>query len=148
MARLRFDQINIVVPDVVGVSRFLLDLGVDVPEIDGAWADWAPHHGAVPVVDDGFGADLDSPAFARHWGGLPPGFAGVVVNLRTEDRSSVDATFDRALELGAEARKAPYNAFWGARYAVVMAPGPLALGIMSPVDPEQRSAPPSLGDFT
>ncbi len=49
----------------------------------------------------GSNADLDSPAYASHWGGLPEGFAGVVVNLRAKDRAAVDSAFERALTLGA-----------------------------------------------
>ena len=78
---------------------------------------------------------------------MPRDFAGVVVNLRAVDREGVDATCDRAAKLGAEILRAPYDAFWGARYAVVLGPGPLAVGIMSPADPEFRSDSPSVSDF-
>jgi hypothetical protein len=33
----------------------------------------------------------------------------------------------------------PYDAFWGARYAIVEDAGGNAVGIMSPVDPARRS---------
>jgi uncharacterized glyoxalase superfamily protein PhnB len=33
----------------------------------------------------------------------------------------------------------PYDAFWGARYAVVSDPDGNAVGIMSPIDPDRRS---------
>lgn len=148
MAKLGFDQVNIVVPDVIGAVGFLRDLGAEVQETTDEWADWAAHHVAFPASHEGFDADLDSPAFASHWGGLPRDFAGVVVNLRAADRGSVDTTFDRALELGAEGLRKPYDAFWGARYAVLLGHGPIAVGIMSPVDPESRGEPPSLSDFT
>lgn len=97
---------------------------------------------------EGFNADLGSPAFASQSGGLPRDFAGVVVNLRVEDRSAVDATFDRALSLGAEGEREPYDAFWGTRYAVVRASVPIAVGIMSPADRKSRGEAPSLPDFT
>lgn len=147
MARLQFDQVNIVVPDVIGAVEFLGNLGVEVPEISDEWAEWAAHHVGFPAAPEGFDADLDSPAFASHWGGLSGDFAGVVVNLRTEDRSAVDTTFDRALDLGAEGLRRPYDAFWGARYAVVRGPGPIAVGIMSLEDPEHRGEPPNVSDF-
>lgn len=147
MAGLEFDQINIVVPNVADAAQFLRDLGAEVPEITGEWSDWADHHIAVPVKTAGFDADIDSPAFAAWWGGLSSDFVGVVVNLRTEDREAVDATCDRARELGAEVLRAPFDAFWGSRFAVVIGPGPLAVGIMSPADPERRTDPPSVSDF-
>ena len=147
MAKLGFDQVNIVVPDVIRAAGFLRDLGAEVQETTNEWADWAAHHVAFPVSHEAFDADLDSPAFASRWGGLPRDFAGVVVNLRAADGGSVDTTFDRALELGAEGLRKPYDAFWGARYAVVLGPGPIVVGIMSPAVPEFRGEPPSLSDF-
>lgn len=146
MAGLRFDQINVVVPDVAAASRFLRSLGADVPTLDDEWADWEAHHHSLPTAD-AFAADLDSSAFATHWGGLPSDFAGVVVNLRTDDRKTVDVAFTEALGLGAKSLRDPYDAFWGARYAVMQAPGPLIVGIMSPVDPAMRSEGPEVADL-
>ena len=91
--------------------------------------------------------DLDSPAFAAHWGGLPEDFVGVVVNLRAADREAVDVTYEQAMALGAEGLRVPYDAFWGARYAVVRGPGPITVGIMSPADPAVRAEGPRVSDF-
>lgn len=147
MASLQFDQVNIVVSDVVGAAGFLRALGAELPELTDEWAEWAPHHVSFPPADEGFDADLDSPAFASHWGGLPDHFTGVVVNLRAADRDAVDAAYDQALALGADGLRAPYDAFFGARYAVVRGPGPLVVGVMSPLDPDLRGEPPSVSDF-
>ena len=144
---LEFDQVNVIVPDVVGAAGFLRELGVEVQEMAGEWAEWAAHHVGLPAVAQGFDADIDSPAYASYWGGLPRDFAGVVVNLRTKNRDGVDGAFERALELGAEAMRVPYDAFWGARYAVVRAPGPILVGLMSPADPESRGVGPVVSDF-
>ncbi len=148
MAGLRFDQVNIVVPDVLGAAHFLRALGAEVDAVADEWTEWAPHHIGLHAVAEGFHADVDSPAFASHWGGLPEDFAGVVVNLRADDRGAVDAAFERALAFGAEVLQAPYDAFWGARYAVVRGPGPIVVGIMSLADPTARTAGPKLSDFT
>jgi hypothetical protein len=147
VADLRFDQVNIVLSDVDGAAQFLRSLGVRLPEVLPEWADWASHHVGFPTAAEGFDADLDSSAYARHWGGLPAGFTGVVVNLRTPDRDAVDATFEQALRLGALALRSPYDASWGARYAVVQASGPIVVGLMSPADDAHRGAPPALSDF-
>jgi hypothetical protein len=143
----RIDQINVVVADVAAGAAFLRALGVDVPEPGGEWAAWAPHHQGVPAADDGFDIDLDSREFAVHWGGVPHDFTGVVLNVRTDERKEVDATFEAALGLGAEGLRSPYDAFWGARYALVAAPGPLMVGIMSPIEAQHRREPPSIGEF-
>ena len=147
MSRLSFDQVNVVVPDVAGAAGFLRALGAEIEEIDGEWAEWGAHHVTLPPVGDGFVVDLDSSPFASHWGGLPEGFTGVVVNLRAGDSEAVDAAFERALALGAEGIRPPYDAFWGARYAVVRGPGPIIVGVMGPVDPAARGATPRVADF-
>lgn len=147
VAELRFDQVNIVVPDVDGAARFLRALGVRVPELSAEFEEWSPHHVGFPAVSEGFDADLDSPAFASHWGGLPSDFTGVVVNLRTMTREEVDETCERAVDLGAEVLKSPYDTFWGVRYAVVRGPGPIVVGLMSPPDPSARGVSPQVRDF-
>lgn len=147
MASLQFDQVNIVVPDVAGAAQFLRALGAELPQLAKEWAEWEPHHAGFPPVAAGFDADLDSAAYASHWGGLPDDFAGVVVNLRAVDRGEVDAVFERAVALGADGLRAPHDAFWGARYAVVRGPGPLVVGIMSPAEQERSGEPPAVSDF-
>jgi uncharacterized glyoxalase superfamily protein PhnB len=40
--------------------------------------------------------------------------------------------------------QAPYDAFWGARYADVEDPNGIAVGLMSPISAEHRSQPPDV----
>jgi hypothetical protein len=133
----RVDQLNVVVPDVDRVARFLAGLGV---AMDPAEGDWAPHHQNIPPGAP-FTLDLDSSAFAAHWGGLPPGFTGVVVTVRVDERPQVDELHEQALGLGARSVKGPHDAFWGSRYALVEGPGAY-VGIMSPRDDAHRSEGP------
>jgi hypothetical protein len=149
VARPRFGSINLVVDDVDATARFLEALGVDLEPIVAVWADWAPHHRSFAADVSEFDADLDSPSFARWWGGVPPDLVpGVVVNLRVDARDEVDQLHRRAVELGASELKAPWDAFWGSRYSVVRAPGPLCVGFMSDPDGSRRTAPPSIADLT
>jgi predicted lactoylglutathione lyase len=150
----RIDHINVVVGDVDAAATFLAGLGVDLPAALAGWEPWDAHHRTIStttstnegddVADRAFGIDLDSSAFAQHWGGVRRTFNGVVVNLRAEERSDVDGLYERALSLGGRSCTSPYDAFWGARYAVVEGPGPITIGIMSVPDPEQRADPPDL----
>ena len=150
----RVDQVNVVVGDVAAAARFLIDLGIDMPE---TMAGWEAHHRAVPtatwlhvghdLVEPTFGIDLDSGVFAEEWGGLAPSFSGVVVNLRVDERAEVDRLHELALSLGGRSLKGPYDAFWGSRYAVVDGPGPLVVGLMSVPDPARRGAPPDPAAF-
>jgi uncharacterized glyoxalase superfamily protein PhnB len=133
------DQVNVVVGNADLACRFLTDLGID---IEGAPPEWATHHRAVPVADAPFDVDFDSSAFAAEWGGLPASFTGVVVNLRVDQRPEVDVLHERALALGARSLKAPYDAFWGSRFAVVEGPGPIVVGLKSTPDASHRTSPP------
>lgn len=131
--------------DVGAAASFLDALGVDV---EPTRPDWAPHHRSFEADVSSFDADLDSPSFAAWWGGVPGDPApGIVVNLRVDVRDEVDQIYRQAIELGATELKGPWDAFWGSRYAVVLAPGPLCLGLMSEPEAARRTAPPAIGDF-
>ena len=107
-----------------------------------------PHHQQWRSEVTELDADLDSPAFANWWGGIPEGTApGVVVNLFVDARQEVDELHRRALDLGATGLKAPWDAFWGARYAVFAAPGSLCVGVMSEPDEAVRTMPPAIEEF-
>src|SRR4051794_6068053 len=141
-----FGSVNFVLPDVAGAGAFLRDLGVETSDPSGD--DWDAHHQTVQRGAHDTDADLDSPAFAALWGGIPDDLVpGAVLNLDVDSREEVDRLHARALELGARELKAPWDAFWGARYAVVRIPGPLALGLMSPAEQSRRTPGPDVTDF-
>ncbi len=144
MSAPRIDQINLVLADVVAAADFLTRLGVP-PTTDGS--EWDSHHRGVPTADARFEIELDSSAFARHWGGLPADFSGVVVNVRVDDRTEVDRLYALALANGADGLREPYDAFWGSRFATVQAPGPMVLGLLSERDMARASMPPAIEDF-
>ena len=138
---LKLDQVNLIVRDMDAMVAFYRRLGVTVQEPSGEWAAWAPHHRAVEV-GDGVDLDLDSQAFAAEWDeGLPPD-ARVVLGFRVGDRDSVDRLYADLTGAGYRGQQPPYDAFWGARYAVVEDPDGNAVGLMSPADDAHRSASP------
>ena len=140
MAAPHLASINVIVDDVEAAARFLALLGV---ELNPTLPDWERHHRTfAPGTSDFDDADIDSPAFAHWWGGMPSDVPRYVINLRVDARDDVDLLHQRGLDSGASELKAPYDAFWGARYAVMLAPGPLCLGVMSAPEPERRVAPP------
>lgn len=145
MAAPRFGSVNLVLADVSAAAAFLDELGV---ELSPGYGDWDAHHRSFAAAAPDGDTDLDSASFANWWGGVPAETApGVVVNLRIDGRDEVDVIHRRALELGAEELKAPWDAFWGARYSVVLAPGPLYLGFMSEPEPDRRTPGPEISDF-
>lgn len=146
----RIGSVNLVVDDVDGAAGFLTALGVALDPVPAEWADWAAHHRSAVAGGTGtpFGVDLDGRAFARWWGGLgavPD--CGVVVNVYVGERDEVDRLHRRGLGLGATELKAPHDAFWGARYSVLLAPGPLCVGVMSRRSPDRAGAAPPIGAF-
>jgi predicted lactoylglutathione lyase len=146
MAGPRFGSINVIVDDVAAAARFLADLGVD---FEPTLPEWASYHRSFAADVSDFDADIDDPSFATWWGGVPrdgvaPPF---VVNLRVDSREEVDQLYRQGLATGAVELKAPFDAFWGARYAVMLAPGPLCVGVMSVPEPGRRTAPPPISAF-
>jgi uncharacterized glyoxalase superfamily protein PhnB len=62
-----------------------------------------------------------------------------VLGFKVDRRERVDEIYADLTGAGYRGQQPPYDAFWGARYAVVEDPDSNAVGIMSPVDPERRS---------
>ena len=133
---MHIDQVNIVVEDVAATVAFFEQLGLAVPGYDPAWD---VEHRSV-TTPDGCDVDIDSVGFARWWGGVEG--PCVVVNLRCETRAEVDERYAALVGSGHAGLKEPWDAFWGARYAVVRGPGGNAIGLMSPIDAARRSDAP------
>src|SRR5262249_34588903 len=57
-------------------------------------------------------------------------------------REEVDRVHARMTAAGHRSQKAPEDAFWGARYAIVEDPDGNSVGITSPIDESMRSPPP------
>lgn len=140
------DQLNVVVPDVRAAVDFYRRLGLELPD---TLPEWQSHHRTLASAGE-LEAELDSAAFAARWdAGWPTGRAGVVLGFRVATREEVDALYAELTGAGHVGRQPPYDAFWGARYAVVEDPGGNAVGLMSPIDPAQsREVPPPPSDET
>ncbi len=144
MAGARFSQINLITHDLAASVTFYRRLGLEIPagrvwEIGGH----AQHAKADPRGD--VGLEFDSRRLAHAYN---RGFAAergrVVIGVELESREAVDALWTSLLEEGAQGLQPPYDAFWGARYAIVEDPDGNPVGLMSPVDPARRSPPPEL----
>jgi catechol 2,3-dioxygenase-like lactoylglutathione lyase family enzyme len=139
----RFDSINLVVTDMEASRAFYARLGLEFTNSHDPV--WERHH--VTAVQAGgaeteLGFDLDSASFANQWNSGWPGGAGVVMGFRVDTRQAVDDLVTALQQEGTAVQQVPYDAFWGARYAVVSDPDGNAVGIMSPVDDAFRSVPP------
>ena len=100
--------------------------------------------GSAPRLGPGRGrggsiVDLDSASFAQVWDRGWPGGPGVVLGFKVETRQEVDDLVGELRTEGVAVQQDPYDAFWGARYAVVSDPDGNGVGIMSPMDPAMRT---------
>lgn len=138
---LKLDQVNLVVKDMEAMAAFYSRLGLTVQDVPAEWVEWAPHHRGVEA-GEGLHLDLDSAPFAAQWNGGIPADARVVLGFRTGSREAVDARYADLTAAGYRGQQAPYDAFWGARYAVVEDPDGNSVGLMSPVDEARRTPPP------
>jgi catechol 2,3-dioxygenase-like lactoylglutathione lyase family enzyme len=132
----RPDQINLVVSDMDAAVAFYKRLGLKIPDTDPSWQ---AHH-RTAEVGGGLDLDLDSEKFARHWN---RGWNGgrVVIGFKVDTRDQVDDLYQELTDSGYRGQQPPYDAFWGARYAVIEDPDGNPVGVMSPVDPARRSDP-------
>ncbi|MEX0666667.1 MAG: VOC family protein [Acidimicrobiia bacterium] len=135
-----FNQFNLVVTDMEATLRFYRRLGLTIRDTDAAWAD---HH-RTAIMPNGVDLDFDSVEFAKQWDTGWPNEAARgagVMGFGVQSRDAVDAIYHDLTAAGYKAQQAPYDTFWGARYAVVEDPDGNAVGLMSPVDPERTTQP-------
>ena len=132
------DQVNVVVKDMDAMAAFYGHLGI---EVSSGMPEWAPHHRGAEI-EGGVDLDLDSPQFAAVWNQGWPGGTGAVLGFRLPARDDVDRVYEELTGAGYSGQQPPYDAFWGARYAVVADPDGNSVGLMSPADPARRSPPP------
>ncbi len=142
MAPIRLDQVNLIVRDVEASRAFYSRLGLDFGDVpDPVWDAHhvsARHDDATPLD-----VDLDSTSFAGQWNEGWPGGPGAVLGFKVDTRDEVDALVASLAADGVPVQQEPYDAFWGARYAVVSDPDGNGVGIMSPIDAALRSEAPS-----
>jgi uncharacterized glyoxalase superfamily protein PhnB len=136
------DQVNVIAKDLRASLAFYRLLGVSFP-VDDATGKLFHANGQSA---GGLDLDLDSPEFAQVWN---KGWAGrqdlagrVVLGFGLKSREAVDQTYAELTGAGHRGLQPPYDAFWGTRYAIVEDPNGIAVGLMSPIDPEKRSWPP------
>jgi uncharacterized glyoxalase superfamily protein PhnB len=144
---LDFDQIDLVVRDMEASIAFYRALGVEIPDT-AVWRTPSGIHHVDVVLPGGVTLHLDSPALAgvydRGWRAPSGPGTRVVLGFRVEGRDEVDHLHDKLMSLGHVSAQAPFDAFWGARYAVVEDPDGTHVGIMSASDPARRGPPPAL----
>jgi catechol 2,3-dioxygenase-like lactoylglutathione lyase family enzyme len=142
----RLDQLNLIVRDMEATLGFYRRLGFSIDEP----SEWPPGSGAQHLnitMPDGFRLELDNVPMARIWHAgwrdQPGPGGGTVLGVTLPSRDAVDERYAQLTGDGCAGRQAPYDAFWGARYAIVEDPDGRDVGLMSPIDPDRRYTPDS-----
>jgi catechol 2,3-dioxygenase-like lactoylglutathione lyase family enzyme len=133
-------QINLVVADMAASVAFYRRLGLTIDDTHR----WASDHINVRMPN-GFSLELDSVRFAARWNAGSRRDAGAgraVIGFNVASRAAVDAIYADLVQAGHAGQQPPYDAFWGARYAVAEDPDGNPVGLMSPIDAAYRSATP------
>lgn len=134
-------MLNVVVGDMAATLEFYRHLGVEgAGDVDPA---------AVHVqlrMPGGFSLELDTAESVEVWHAgwrAAPGSIRAVTGFVLPDREAVDTRYAALTAAGYTGRQPPFDAFWGARYAIVADPDGNDVGLMSPVDEAARSWPPA-----
>jgi catechol 2,3-dioxygenase-like lactoylglutathione lyase family enzyme len=133
-------MLNVIVADMAASLDFYRRLGIAVPEPgDGGGA-----HVQLKMPG-GFSLELDTAESARLWHvgwRADPASARVVLGFMLASRQAVDDGYAELTAAGYRGRQPPFDAFWGARYAIVADPDGNDVGLMSPVEESRRTWPP------
>lgn len=133
-------MLNVVVGDMAASLDFYRRLGVAVPGASEA------RGGHLQLrMPGGFSLELDTAESARLWHAgwrADPASASVVIGFALPTREAVDERYAELTSAGYQGRQPPFDAFWGARYAIVADPDGNDVGLMSPIDESRRTWPP------
>ncbi len=133
-------MLNVIVGDMAASLEFYRRLGVAVPEDVTA----AGAHVQLRMPG-GFSLELDGAESVRLWHAgwrADPASVGVVIGFTLPSREAVDQRYAELTAVGYTGRQPPFDAFWGARYALVADPDGHDVGLMSPIDQSRRTWPP------
>ena len=133
-------MLNVLVRDIAASLDFYRRLGIAVPTAEAA--DDAHVQLKMP---GGFSLELDTAESTRLWHAgwrADPASAKVVLGFMLPTRQAVDDRYTELTSAGYRGRQPPFDAFWGARYAIVADPDGNDVGLMSPVEESRRTWPP------
>jgi len=139
-------QVDLIARDMEATLAFYRALGLDIPE-SALWRTPSGIHHVDLKTPGGLTLHFDSHALAKAYNSGwrdAPGHARNVLTFHVEARDDVDRIHAKLTALGHKASQPPYDAFWGARYAILEDPDGNHVGVMSPSDPARRGPPPNL----
>ena len=127
----QFDAIGVVVSDMASAVAFYRLLGLSFPEgaeVEGHVEAELPGGTRLMFDTEDVVRSLD-PTFH------PPSSAGRIgLAFVCESPAEVDRVFDAVCEAGCQAERAPFDAFWGQRYATVLDPDGNGIDLFAPLE--------------
>ena len=136
------NQLNLVARDFDATLAFYRRLALEVP--DGSPSPEGVRHTGL-TMSNGLALEFDNEALARLYNAAwrrPGGSSRLLLGFSLPSWDEVDRLYRALTAAGYEGRQPPYDAFWGARYAVLADPDGNDVGLMSPLDERRRSWPP------
>src|SRR6266480_2751307 len=133
-------MLNLVVADMAASLDFYRRLGTAVP----AGGDSTGAHVQLRMPG-GVSLELDTAESVRLWHAgwrADPVGVSVVIGFMLPTREAVDERYAGLVSAGYVGRQPPFDAFWGARWAIVADPDGHDVGLMSPADESRRTWPP------
>ena len=133
-------MLNLVVADMAASLAFYRRLGIAAP----GGQDAAAAHVQLRMPS-GFSFELDTGESARLWHAgwrADPVGVSVVIGFSLPTWEAVDERYAELTSAGYVGRQPPFDAFWGARWAIVADPDGNDIGLMSPIDESRRTWPP------
>ena len=125
----RLDAIGIVVKDMSAALRFYRLLELDFPEESGG------EDHVEASLPSGLRVMLDSEelikGFIKDW--QEPVGQRVGLAFLCDSPADVDATYQKVVDAGFKGKTAPWDAFWGQRYAQVSDPDGNSVDLFAPL---------------
>jgi uncharacterized glyoxalase superfamily protein PhnB len=126
-----FHMVDLTASDVIASIEFYRRLGVDIPQ-EKVWQEDGTAHHVEAQLADGIGLGINSKELTARYDTNAGRGSYLIFSVDTRD--DVDATYAELTSAGYTGHLAPFDAFWGARYAVVDDPDGNHVGVMSPSD--------------
>ncbi|MBS1706227.1 MAG: VOC family protein [Armatimonadetes bacterium] len=121
-------MIGLVVKDLAASRAFYGELGCTFSEDDGPYIE--------AVLPGGMRLSLNAESMAREldpdW--VKPVGQGIGLAFLCDSPEHVDAVFGRLVALGHSAKKEPWDAFWGQRYAQICDPDGYVVDVFAPLE--------------
>jgi catechol 2,3-dioxygenase-like lactoylglutathione lyase family enzyme len=135
----RVAQVTLVVGSTAASAEFYRRLGLAVPD------DEPGVHVEIPQAAAPISLELDAVESAGLWNASWRAGTGtnVIVGASVPSRDDVDSLYADLTGAGAPGIQPPFDAFWGGRYAIVADPDGNQVGLMSPVDEDRATWPPT-----